>query len=424
MIARVVKLLQRGPVAQLAKIVIYSTLLFTATVYLMTYAGLAVAALIRRKRDYRFPHCPLDPVEVDGNQLKIFNYGHETFRDMLEAIDSAEHSIYLETYILKGDIIGQRFKRHLVKKAQEGVKVYIAFDGYGSLLMPFGFRRWPKPVQVTVYGPLHSYLSFLWLGTYTRYHRKILVVDDKIAYLGGMNLGREYATTWRDTHCRIEGPKAQEVSLAFAELWNKRHWLRKSLHINLPYHASSDENQKLFVRESRPSGIFGQTTIRDTYIQAFKQARKHIRLTTPYFLPDEEMEADLLAALERGVRLDMIVPDSSNHAIVDLLARPFYDRLAKAGGRIWLYQRTMIHSKTATIDGFWSTIGSANLDGRSLINYEINLFVRNEQFAARMEEMFRDDLANCRRARPDEFTRPGRFRLMLEILARPLRSFI
>src|SRR5690349_22021035 len=101
---------------------------------------------MRRRRDYRFPHRPLDPVEVDGNQLKIFNYGHVTFKDMLEAIDQAEHTIFLETYILKSDVIGQRFKRQLIKKAKEGVRVYIGFDGFGSLLMPFGFRRWPREV--------------------------------------------------------------------------------------------------------------------------------------------------------------------------------------------------------------------------------------------------------------------------------------
>lgn len=424
MIARLYRFLWKGPFSTITKIVVYSTVFFTATVSLLTYTGIALAALIRRRRDYRFPHRPLAPVEVDGNRLKIFNYGHLTFKDMLEAIDKAEHTIFLETYILKSDVIGQRFKRHLVKKAKEGVKVYIGFDGFGSLLMPFGFRRWPREVKVTVYGPIHSYLSFLWLGTYTRNHRKILVIDDKVAYLGGMNIGREYATTWRDTHCRIDGPKAQEVALAFVELWNKRHWLLRSRHINLPYTANSGEDQKLFVRESRPSGYFGETTIRDTYLQAFRHAKSHIMLTNPYFLPDWELEQALINTVKGGVRLDLIVPEKSNHSIVDVLARPVYERLLKAGANIWLYQHTVIHSKTATIDGNWSTLGSANMDGRSQINYEINLFVMDENFADRMEEMFEDDRGNCRPARLEEFDSPSPRRLFLEKLLSPIRNLV
>ncbi len=416
--------LHRVRFAQLVRFILYPTLAFSATVSLATYAGIAVTALVRRRRDFRFPHKSLDPVWVNGQRLKIFNYGHATFKDMLEVIDQAEESIFLETYILKSDIIGQRFKAHLIRKAREGVKVYLAFDGFGSLLMPFGFKRWPREVNVTVYGPLHSYLSFLWLGTYTRYHRKILVVDNKTAYLGGMNLGREYATTWRDTHCRVDGTKAREVALAFVELWNKRHWLLTSKRIVLPFQADERSNQKIYIRESKPSEVFGDFTIRDAYLEGFENARSHIMLTNPYFLPDAEMCDELHRALQRGVRVDLIVPEKSNHLIVDLLARPFYNDLIRRGTHIWLYRHTVIHSKTATIDGCLSTIGSANLDGRSQINYEINLFVVNEEFAGRMEEMFRDDLKNCRAAGPEEFARPSVFRLVLEYLARPVRGFV
>ncbi|MDB5080556.1 MAG: hypothetical protein JWP00_2480 [Chloroflexi bacterium] len=410
--------------AHLVRIVIYSTLLFSATVSLLTYAGIAATALIRRKREFLFPHKSLEPVEVDGQRLKIFNYGHATFKDMLESIDEAQETIFLETYILKSDIIGQRFKAHLIRKAQEGVKVYLAFDGFGSLLMPFGFRRWPKEVKVTVYGPLHSYLSFLWLGTYTRYHRKILVIDNKTAYLGGMNLGREYATTWRDTHCRIDGTKAQEIALAFVELWNKRHWLLVSRRIHLPFKANEEPDQQIYIRESKPSKVFGSFTIRDAYLEAFKQAKSHMLLTNPYFLPDEELCQAMHEALNRGVRIELIVPEKSNHTIVDLLARPVYDDLLKAGACIWLYQHTVIHSKTATFDGCLSTIGSANLDGRSQINHEINLFVISEEFAGRMEEMFRDDLKNCRAVWPEEFAHPSRMRQFCEFLARPIRKLV
>jgi len=409
---------------QIAKIVVFSTLGFSATVAFFTYAGLLLQSLVRKQRRYRFPHGPLDPVEVDGHRLKIFNYGEVTFKDMLAEIDKAQDMILLETYILKGDDIGKAFKRKLIEKAAQGVKVYIGFDGFGSLLMPLGFKRWPSEVNVSVFGPIHSYLNLLVAHSYVRHHRKILVIDGRTAYLGGMNIGREYARTWRDTHLRIDGPKAQEVALSFAEAWNKYN--RKSAQrLRLPYNPPHDDNNhSIYLRESRPSPIFGPVTIRETYLKAFENAKAHIKLTNPYFLPDLLMENELVMALQRGVKLDLIVPQKSNHSIVDLLARHSYDRLVKAGACIWLYQGTVIHSKTATIDSCWNTIGSANLDGRSLINYEINVFIEDPTFARRMEEMFDDDRSNCKLAHPHQFDQPSPARRLLEIIAYPLRPFV
>lgn len=411
---------------QIIRVVVYSTLGFSISVTGLTYALLAMQSFVRKRRRFRFPHCPLDPVEVDGHRLKIFNYGQYTFEDMLEEIEKAQDMILLETFILKSDAVGQRFKKKLIEKAQQGVKVYIAFDGFGSLLMPLGFRRWPPEVHVSVFGPIHSYLNFLLVHTYIRDHRKILVIDGRTAYLGGMNIGREYARTWRDTHLRIDGPKAQEVAMTFAEMWNRHTPNRKGeRRIRLPYNPEHDDNSHaIYLRESRPSPVFGSVTIRETYLDAFQNAQKYIKLTNPYFLPDKLMENELLIALKRGVKVELLVPQKSNHSIVDLLARPVYDRLLKAGATIWLYQHTVIHSKTATIDGYWSTIGSANLDGRSLINYEINVFVEDEAFAVRMEEMYKDDLSNCKKARLHQFDHPSRYQLFLEKLAYPLRPFV
>jgi len=419
---------QRSPGWPIAKIVFYSTLFFIVSMLLAIYGSIAFSSLKRRRRRFKFPHRLLDEVQVDANHcLKIFNYGSYTFKDMLGDIDAAKESIYLETYIFKGDGIGREFKKRLVAKSKEGVKIYIAFDGFGSLLMPIGFRRWPKECIISWFGPLYTYLNFLWLGTYVRDHRKILIIDNKIGYLGGMNIGREYANTWRDTHLRMEGPTVEELALAFAELWNKYN-RSPSRHLDLPFQPNPEDDHILWLRESRPSPIFGpiasQKTIRTTYLEAFDSAQKYILITNPYFLPDTQMEVSLMKAIQRGVRVEIIVPERSNHLIVDLLARPVLRRIIEEGGHIWLYRKTVIHSKTATIDGAWSTVGSANLDGRSLINYEINLFVNNPDFAEKMEEMFRDDLSNCRRAKLREFANPNPLKRGLEIALAPLRPFV
>ncbi len=396
---------------------------------LLIYGSLLLSSLRRRRRSYRFPHEPLDPVWLDeSNRLQIFNYGGYAFKDMLQEIDNATESIYLETYIFQDDEIGREFKKRLIKKAREGVKVYLAFDGFGSILMPFGFRQWPKECIVSWYGPLYSYLSFLWLGTYVRYHRKILIVDNKVAYIGGMNIGREYATTWRDTQLRVDGSTVEEIALAYAELWNRHQRLTPYKTLKLPFKPNPEDDHLLYLRQSRPSSALGpiseQKTIRDTYLEAFLGAKKRILITNPYFLPDERMEQALLEALKRGVSVEVIVPERTNHAIVDLLARPFLARLVQAGGCIWLYQNTVIHSKTAVIDGHWSTVGSANLDGRSIINYEINLFVNSNKFASVMEDMWEDDLHNCRLARLEEFNQPSRRRRLAEKILAPLKPFV
>lgn len=411
---------------RIIRIVFYSTAGFSATVTVMTYGTLAIQSFVRKRRRFRFPHRSLEPLEVEGHRLKIFNYGQFTFEDMLEEIDKAQDMILLETFILKSDSVGQRFKEKLIEKAEQGVKVYIAFDGFGSLMMPLGFKRWPPEVHVSVFGPLHSYLNFLLVHTYVRDHRKILVIDGRTTYLGGMNIGREYARTWRDTHLRIDGPKAQEVAMTFAEMWNRHTPNRRgNRRLRLPYNPEHDDNaHAIYIRESRPSPVFGPVTIRETYLEAFQNAKKYIKLTNPYFLPDRLLENELVIALQRGVQVDLIVPKKSNHSIVDLLARPVYARLIKAGARIWLYQHTVIHSKTATIDGNWSTIGSANLDGRSLINYEINVFVEDATFASRMEAMFKDDQSNCKLARTHHFDHPNPGQLVLEKIAYPLKPFV
>jgi cardiolipin synthase len=363
-------------------------------------------------------------VQVDEKHtLKIFNYGGYAFKDMLKAIDNAQESIFLETYIFKSDEIGREFKRRLRAKAQQGVKVCLAFDGYGSLLMPFGFRRFPKECLISWYGPLYSYLNLLWLGTYVRYHRKILVIDNKIAYLGGMNIGREYATSWRDTHLRIDGPTAEELSLAFAEMWDK-HNPNPRRRLNLPFKPNPDDDNILWLSQSRANVLFGNRTIRDTYMDAFKSAKERILITNPYFLPDDNMESYLVEAAKRGVKVEIIVPERSNHLIVDILARPVLCRLLKAGGKVWLYRNTVIHSKTALVDDHWSTVGSANLDGRSLINHEINLFVNNPDFATEMYKMWQDDLLNCSPAQFEDFSKPTVRKRIAEILLRPFKSFV
>ena len=387
--------------------------------------GLLIAVQTRRRRTYAFPHHIIEPIEVGADRLTLYNYGRRTFEAMLDDIEAAQESIYLETYIFKADEYGMLFRKRLSERAAAGVKVYVLFDGIGSLFTPYFARTFSAKVTMHIFAPVHTLFDFFRKTTYIRDHRKILVVDNRVAYLGGMNIGREYARTWRDTHLRIEGPGARKVGASFADLWNAYHRKHPIAYDPADLDDCRDGSSAIQLCSSRYERRHRRrNTIRDMYMDAFERAQREIYVTNPYFLPDSQLFATLLDACHRGVAVHIMVPEKSNHPSVDILARPVYDRLMRAGAHLWLYQHTVIHSKTATIDGYWSTVGSANLDGRSMINYEINACINSREFAARMRDMFEDDKSNCRPARINEYGHPTRLERMLEGLLMPLRPYL
>jgi cardiolipin synthase len=216
-------------------------------------------------------------------------------------------------------------------------------------------------------------------------------VDGRVAFLGGYNIGSLYAAGWRDTHVRISGEEAREVENDFLDFWNAHRTpdLRE-----IPSAQGRTWNPALVVRRNDPYlRIF---PIRAMYIEAIDRANDHIYLTHAYFVPDRAMRAGLIEAARRGVDVQVLVPRESNHVTADWLARRHFEELLRAGVRIFRYRHIMIHSKTATVDGVWSTVGSANIDRYSMLgNYEINLEAYSERFAGQMERMFELDKTNA-----------------------------
>src|SRR5947209_5645636 len=177
----------------------------------------------RRKRHQpqgRFPHKYLEIVQVGKNKVELFDYGRELYDAMLAAIDAAQESIYLETYIWKGDAVGQAFKDHLARKAAEGVDVYVIFDTFANLVVPRKFKVFPSDINVLPYYAIRSPLHLFDPRRYALDHRKLLVVDGSTGFIGGYNLGTLYATRWRDTHLRIQGQAAAELAQSFVDFWN------------------------------------------------------------------------------------------------------------------------------------------------------------------------------------------------------------
>lgn len=353
---------------------------------------LSAMSFVRRRRapPAQFPHSRAPGATVDGNHLKVYTYGQELYRDMLEAIDAAEHSIYLETFIWKGDELGQEFKRKLEHKAAAGVAVYLVYDSFANLVVSPTFKDFSATIHVLEYSKLDRVWYALDPRRYARDHRKILVVDGETAFVGGFNIGALYATEWRDTHLRLRGPAALELGMAFVDFWNSNHDDQPPIPLLHPRTWPQD----LRVYRNDPARLV--FPLRAMYLDAISRAQHHIYLTNAYFIPDRVILTALIDAANRGVDVRVLLPWQSNHVTADWLARGFFDQCLRNGVRIFGFQHAMIHAKTATIDGIWSTIGTANLDRLSLAgNFEINVEVRDRAFAATMEHIFNTDLTNA-----------------------------
>jgi len=337
--------------------------------------GLQTASVLRRRLkgepEGGFPKgdWPEIGLESGGGRLKLYADYEGLYEAMLEEIGRAEERIFLETFIFKGDEVGRRFADALGRKAREGVEAYVVYDALASLTISPEF--FPEGVHVLPYRPLFSGPTSL-LNPYNcvRDHRKILTVDGRVAFLGGFNFGAEYEVGWRDTHVRVRGDVVHEVENAFAESWNRR---RTEDLPGIPVlREERSWNPATALRVNDPTlGLF---PIRTMFIGPLDRATKRIYLTSVYFIPSRTIKERLMDAAREGVDVQVLVPKQTTYALADWLARRLFGELLRAGVRIFEYdERYINHSKTATVDGVWSTAGSANMDSLSLFGlHEIN----------------------------------------------------
>jgi cardiolipin synthase len=382
---------------------------------------LAVVSIVRKRRapPADFPHERRLVAEVDGNDVRVYTYGQDLYNAMLAAIDGARETIFLETFIWKGDALGQTFKERLERKAAEGVQVFAIFDSFANMVVPPAFKRFPANIQSLEYRTLDRVWYLLDPRRYARDHRKLLVVDNQIAFIGGFNLGKLYATEWRDTHLRIRGPAALDLAHAFTDFWNNNRDQRPAIRqiLDRPWPSS------IKVHRNDPARLI--FPIRGMYLEAIDRARHHIYLTNAYFIPDRVILSALIQAAQRGVDVRVLVPWQSNHPTADWLARGYFGACLRNGVRIFGFQEAMIHAKTATIDGQWSTVGTANLDRLSLTgNYEINVEIYDVGFAAEMEHIFEIDLTNAFELTLERWNRRPWYMWASEKLLSPLRPLL
>ena len=339
-----------------------------------------------------------------GNDVVLLRDGREAYPAMLEAIASARERIDLETYIFEADDTGWRFAEALSQKAMSGVEVNVLYDGLGCYdtdVTLWAAMEW-RGVRLVEYHPPAPWRS-RW-GLQRRDHRKILAVDGTVAFAGGLNIGDEYGprmegkpwTGWRDTHVRVRGPAVGRLDRFFERTWRAEGGARlRALQPERGAAAAAGAAGAVCL-EVLGNSLTSRRAIRRAYLHAIRRARRTLWIANAYFLPDRTIRRELYRAAERGVDVRVMIPAQSDVEPIYYATRAMVGKLLRRGIRIFEWLPSMLHAKTAVVDGVWSTVGSYNIDSVSwLRNLEVNVAVYDAAFGAKMMQMYEQDLEQC-----------------------------
>lgn len=361
---------------------------------------------------------------IVGNKVVLLQDGEATYAAMFAAIRSARNHINLESYIIEDDEIGRQFADLLLAQQQRGVQVNVIYDSFGGMNTPAAYfeRLREGGINVVEFNPINPLVAKGKWQLNNRDHRKLLVVDGRIAFIGGINISKVYSSSpgsrrakktaeqpidWRDTDLQIEGPVVGELQKLFIETWAKQQG--KPL-AGRAYFPELKTQGKDIVRAIGSTPDDPYSLIYLTLISAIGNAEREIHLTNAYFVPDPQLLKALSDAAGRGVDVNLILPGHSDSKIVFHAGRSHYSALLKAGVKIHERGGALLHSKTALIDGVWSCVGSTNLDWRSFLdNDEVNAVVIGRDFARQMAAMIARDLAASESIRPDSWERRSLF---------------
>ena len=325
------------------------------------------------------------------NAIQLMRNGDEAYPAMLAAIDAAKKSVGLCSYIFRDDSAGEAFISALIRAHQRGVQVRVLIDGIGSGYFRSGTNDRLRRAGVPVDRFLHSYVPWKTPFLNLRNHRKLMVVDGRIAFTGGINIGRENVLSAnpphpvRDTHFRLEGPVVEQLVEAFADDWLFQ--TREKL-LNEDWFPALEPAGGAVARTITSGPDEDLEQIEFVVLHAITCARRSIRVVTPYFLPPEALTTALSLAAMRGLKVEIVLPEHSNHTVLDWARRVPLKGLLETGCRVLLRPPPFDHSKLMTIDDTWSLIGSANWDTRSFrLNFELNVEIQDEGFARKLSEI-------------------------------------
>jgi cardiolipin synthase A/B len=398
---------------------------------------------------------------IAGNRLALLEDGTKTHEAQLAAIAKARDHIHLDFYILRDDDVGKRYADLLIRQARAGVKVRLMYDSWGSVgVAPeFFLKMKDAGIDLSEFNSINPVKDLrLWRLNHRRHH-KLLVVDGRVAFTGGINVSNEYEGDselrksarragrrgWRDTQVRIEGPVVAAFQKTFLHFWEKttKQPVKRTPAMFPPLPPAGrdlvqiltsagadlidvvvlpiEQTAQSLAEPDEPS----RKKIYASYLAAIGQAQSRVWITQAYFAPDEAFLQTLEEAAARGVDVRVLMPGLSDVGTALALSRHYYARLLKAGLRLYEYEPAVMHAKTAVIDGVWSTVGSSNLDYRSFIhNDEVNAVVVGREFGEQMEKLFLADTEHAEEIKLDKWQDRGFVQRMKEFGALLVKYWI
>lgn len=376
---------------------------------------------------YMLQNVSLAPI-TSCNKTTVLSGGKMTFEAILQAMEQARHHIHLEYYTFRDDKIGRRFQEVMQRKAQEGVEIRLIYDGIGSYELKGGFLRELEKSGIQTHCFLPIRASFVNKRLNYRNHRKIVVVDGTVGFLGGINVGDEYLGEnpklgfWRDTHLQIEGDAVYYLQDIFMQDW----WItaREKLYEKPyfpPHHGNYNEQVQIIA--SGPGN--GMESIHEFVFTAIAVAKTRIYIETPYLIPDASILTGLKTAAISGVDVRLIIPQIADSQVVMHASLSYAEELLAAGVRIYRYQKGFIHAKVLIVDDLFASVGTANMDMRSFYsNFELNAVMFDSSAIRRLDEDFSRDLDNCKEISLYDFRQRPRTRKVAEVLARMLSPLL
>jgi cardiolipin synthase A/B len=409
----------------------------------LTLLGVAHASCARVQSHYKLPQLAVaDPsflptleaytsTALDGNTVDLLLNGDQIFPAALEAIRSARQTITYAQYFYEEGSIGLEMAEAFAERCRAGVRAHILLDGFGALLIPSAYRdsMTRAGCEVSTFRPLSplALLSPFGFGRgNNRSHRRILVVDGRIGFTGGVGVSPTWLGNgrteghWRQTDVRIEGPVVASLQGAFVE-----NWLEATGNVlgGESYFPRLPRRGSVFAQVVRSSPAGGSFSMYTMFLLAMSSARQSIYITNPYFLPDTRMTRALTEAARRGVRVVILLPGAIDNYIVRQASRSHFGTLLEAGIEVHEYQAGWLHAKTMTVDGIWATVGSTNLDTRSFaLNDEVNVVIYHNAVVGQLEKIFADDLTYSRKVDLQQWRSRGFVDHLLEILSLPVRG--
>ncbi|MBN7771935.1 cardiolipin synthase [Clostridium aminobutyricum] len=368
---------------------------------------------------------------TEDNSVSIFTDGHEFFDSLIRDIEAAECTINIQYFIIKNDLVGRKILDVLTDKAKSGIEVRLLIDAMGSRQLSYSTLSIKKLLEAGgkvafFFPPKFKYLN---LKLNYRNHRKMVVIDGRIGYIGGFNIGKEYLGLkkkfgyWRDTHLRILGSSVQDINARFLMDW--RFASKEEIVLSEAYYSKVIQEGCTGIQIVSCGPDEQKAQIKRGYMKMITSAHKNIYIQTPYFVPDSSILESLKMAAQSGVDVRVMIPCMPDHMFVYWATYSYVGELIRSGARVFIYDNGFMHAKTIVVDGEVASVGSANFDMRSFkLNFESNAFIFDEKLARKLETIFEQDISNSHELTKEIYNSRGMMIQFKESVSRLLSDLL